>query len=102
RQVHVPVLGIVENMSYFEPAPGQRRHLFGQGGGRKMAQEANVPFLGEIPIDPQVTTCGDQGEPIVQKYPDSPVAKAFESLATAVVDSAKRAAEQEQLPAVEL
>src|SRR5205807_9536954 len=54
RQVRVPVLGIVENMSYFEPAPGQKHYLFGRGGGPKMAEEAGVPFLGEIPIDPRV------------------------------------------------
>src|SRR2546423_4901073 len=62
RQVRVPVLGIVENMSYFEPAPGQRHYLFGRGGGQRMAEEAGVPFLGEVPIDPRVTECGDQGE----------------------------------------
>jgi ATP-binding protein involved in chromosome partitioning len=102
RQVRVPVLGIVENMSYFEPAPGQRHYLFGQGGGRKMAEEAGVPFLGEIPIDPRVTECGDQGEPIVQRYPDSAVAKAYAKLAEVVAAEAGKANEQDQLPEVEL
>src|SRR5205823_8076781 len=81
RQVRVPVLGIVENMSWFEPAPGQRVAIFGQGGGRKMAQQAGVPFLGEVPIDPRVTECGDAGEPIVQRFPDSPASQALLKLA---------------------
>ncbi|HEY1379551.1 MAG TPA: Mrp/NBP35 family ATP-binding protein [Gemmataceae bacterium] len=102
RQVRVPVLGIVENMSYFEPAPGQRHYLFGQGGGRKMAHEAGVPFLGEVPIDPRVTECGDQGEPIVQRYPESAVAQAYAKLAEVVAAEAGKAAEQDQLPQVEL
>ncbi len=61
RQVRVPVLGIVENMSYFEGEDGKRVNLFGHGGGRKLASEAGVPLLGEIPIDPRVAECGDQG-----------------------------------------
>jgi ATP-binding protein involved in chromosome partitioning len=102
RQVRVPVLGIVENMSYFEPAPGQRHYLFGQGGGRKMATEADVPFLGEIPIDPRVTECGDEGEPIVQRYPDSAVAAAYRNLACTVAAEAGKAQDRDQLPEVEL
>jgi ATP-binding protein involved in chromosome partitioning len=102
RQVRVPVLGIIENMSYFEPAPGQRHYLFGKGGGRKMAEDAGVPFLGEIPIDPRVTECGDAGEPIVQRYPDSAVAAAYAKLAEVVAAEAGKANEQDQLPEVEL
>jgi ATP-binding protein involved in chromosome partitioning len=102
RQVRVPVLGIVENMSYFEPAPGQRHYLFGRGGGQRMAEEAGVPFLGEVPIDPRVTECGDQGEPIVQRYPDSAVAQAYLKLAGVVVVEAGKAAQQEQLPEVKI
>jgi ATP-binding protein involved in chromosome partitioning len=102
RQVRVPVLGIVENMSYFEPAPGQRHYLFGKGGGRKMAADAGVPFLAELPIDPRVTECGDQGEPIVQRYPDSAVAKAYANLAEVVAAEAGKSNEQDQLPEVEL
>src|SRR5262249_26482922 len=73
RQVRVPVLGIVENMSGFIGDDGKRYEIFGAGGGRKLAQEARVPFLGEIPIDPRVAQCGDAGDPIVHKFPDSPV-----------------------------
>src|SRR5438552_4714251 len=60
RQVRVPVLGIVENMSYFTGADGKRYEIFRHGGGgRKLAEQAGVPFLGDIPIDPQVAECGD-------------------------------------------
>src|ERR1700704_5879985 len=84
RQVHVPVLGIVENMSYFVGEDGKRYEIFRHGGGQKLAAEAGVPFLGELPIDPRVVECGDQGDPIVHKYPDSAVAKAYLVLATTV------------------
>src|SRR5207237_2862869 len=84
RQVHVPVLGIIENMSFFIGADGKRYEIFRHGGGKKLAQEAGVPFLGEIPIDPRVTECGDRGEPIVQRHPDSPVAQSFLKLASTV------------------
>jgi ATP-binding protein involved in chromosome partitioning len=102
RQVSVPVLGIVENMSFFEPLPGQRHYLFGKGGGQKLAEEAGVAFLGEVPIDPRVTECGDRGEPIVQRHPDSPVAQAYLHLAGVVVEAAKAGAERERLPEVQL
>lgn len=102
RQVRVPVLGIVENMSYFEPVPGQRHAIFGQGGGRKMAQEAGVAFLGELPIDPRVAECGDAGEPIVTKFPDSPVAQAYRKLAGIVIDAAAKADSESALPQVQL
>jgi ATP-binding protein involved in chromosome partitioning len=102
RQVRVPVLGIIENMSYFEPTPGQRHYLFGKGGGRKMAADADVPFLGELQIDPRVAECGDQGEPIVQRYPDSPVAQAYLKLASSVAEAARLRRESEGLPLVDL
>ncbi len=61
RQVRVPVLGIVENMSYFVGGDGQRYDIFGHGGGKKLAEEARVSLLGEIPIEPKVVECGDRG-----------------------------------------
>src|SRR5918911_3840660 len=84
REVHVPVLGIIENMSYFVGADGKRYEIFRHGGGQKLSKDAGVPFLGEIPIDPRVAECGDTGDPIVHKYPDSPVAKAYQALAKTV------------------
>jgi ATP-binding protein involved in chromosome partitioning len=100
REVRVPVLGIVENMSYFIGGDGQRYEIFRHGGGQKLARDAQVPFLGEIPIDPRVAECGDQGDPIVHKYPDSPVAKAYLSLATAVARELAKGAQQPELPEV--
>jgi ATP-binding protein involved in chromosome partitioning len=102
RQVRVPVLGIIENMSYFQGDDGKQLHLFGHGGGRKLAGEAGVPFLGEIPIDPRVAECGDQGEPIVHKYPDSDVARAYQSLAEAVTEQLQKGAKGPELPEVRL
>lgn len=87
-EVRVPILGIVENMSYFEDATGKKTAIFGVGGGQKLANESHVPFLGELPIDPRVAECGDNGEPIVRKYPDSPVAKAYLALASTVAAAA--------------
>jgi ATP-binding protein involved in chromosome partitioning len=102
RQVRVPLLGVVENMSYFVGEDGKRYDLFGQGGGRKLADAAGVPFLGEIPIDPRVSACGDAGEPIVQKYPDSPVAKAYLALATAISQELQKGPRPEELPGLQL
>jgi ATP-binding protein involved in chromosome partitioning len=102
RQVRVPVLGIVENMSYFVGEDGKRYEIFRHGGGRKLAQDAGVPFLGEVPIDPRVAECGDSGEPIVHRYPDTPVAQAYRALAQTVVDELARTGQQPELPKVEL
>jgi ATP-binding protein involved in chromosome partitioning len=101
REVRVPVLGIVENMSYFVGEDGKRYEIFRHGGGKKLAQAAGVPFLGELPIDPRVAECGDQGEPIVHRYPDSPVAKAYLALAETVVRELGKARGPE-LPEAEL
>jgi ATP-binding protein involved in chromosome partitioning len=102
RQVRVPVLGIVENMSYFVGEDGKRYEIFRHGGGRKLAGEAGVPFLGELPIDPRVAECGDTGDPIVHKHPDSPVAKAYQALAATVVRELHKASQQPELPDVQL
>lgn len=81
--VNVPVLGVIQNMSYFVPPdlPDRKYYIFGEGGGERMARELGVDFLGEVPIDPRVVECGDKGDPIVRSVPDSPVAKAFIALA---------------------
>jgi ATP-binding protein involved in chromosome partitioning len=91
RQLKTPVLGVIENMSYFVGDDGKRYEIFRHGGGRRLAAETGVPFLGEIPIDPRVAECGDGGEPMVRKYADSPVAKAYLALATALMDAAAKA-----------
>ena len=85
QEVRVPVLGVIENMSYFVGDDSKRYELFRSGGGKKLAAEIGVPLLGELPIDPRVAECGDTGEPMVRKYPDSPVAKAYLTLAETVI-----------------
>jgi ATP-binding protein involved in chromosome partitioning len=87
RKVNVPVLGIVENMSYFLCRHcGEREEIFGHGGGQKTAEMLGVPFLGEVPIDPKVVVGGDTGEPIVASDPQAPASAAFRELARQVVE----------------
>jgi ATP-binding protein involved in chromosome partitioning len=81
RMMEVPVLGVIENMSYLVTPQGERVDVFGQGGGRALADSAGVPFIGEIPLDPQVRIGGDGGQPIVVAQPDSAAAKAFVAIA---------------------
>src|SRR5687767_6880842 len=88
RQLRTPVLGVIENMSFFVGDDGKRYEIFRHGGGRKLATETGVPFLGELPIDPRVAECGDGGEPIVVRYPDSPVAQGYLALGAAVMGAA--------------
>ena len=105
RQVHVPVLGIIENMSYFLGADGLKYDIFrhaGSLGGRKLAAEAGVPFLGEIPIDPKVAECGDLGDPVVHKYPDSPIAKTYLELAETVARAVTEGGAPSELPGLVL
>src|SRR5438477_1457054 len=98
RQVRVPVLGIIENMSYFIGDDGKRYEIFRHGGGRKLAADAGVPFLGEIPIDPRVAECGDTGDPIVQKHPDSPIARSYQELAKTVQKELENKGAAQELP----
>lgn len=101
-EMRAPVLGTIENMSYFVGDDGKRYEIFRHGGGKKLADECGVPFLGEIPIDPQVAGCGDAGEPIVRKFPNSSVAKAYMSLASNVIARLKESAAPAVLPEVQL
>ena len=86
NKVNVPVLGVIENMSYFTPPdlPDRKYHIFGKGGGRRIAAELGVDFLGEVPIDPRVVEGGDAGRPIVVHAPESEAAEAFRRLAVFV------------------
>jgi len=102
RQVHVPVLGIVENMSYFTGDDGKRYSIFGQGGGGKLAAKAGVPLLGEIPIDPRVAECGDEGDPMFHKFPNSAIAEAYRSLAAAVATQLAGMEPPPELPGLRL
>jgi ATP-binding protein involved in chromosome partitioning len=82
RKVAVPVLGIVENMSYFVcPKCGERAEIFGHGGAREEAGKLEVPFLGEIPLHLDIRVTSDSGQPIVASRPDSPHAQAYKNIA---------------------
>ncbi len=85
QRLNVPILGIVENMSYFQaPDTGTRYAIFGEGGGRRIADEYGVPLLAQLPLDPETRLGGDEGSPITIRRPDSPQALAFRNLADAV------------------
>ncbi|GAC1486659.1 MAG: Mrp/NBP35 family ATP-binding protein [Gemmatimonadaceae bacterium] len=82
ERVAVPVLGIVENMSYFIcPNCSEKHRIFGNGGGQRLADELEVPLLGEVPFFPGVLSGGDRGEPIVVSEPETPAAQALFELA---------------------
>jgi len=90
ERVNVPVLGIVENMSYLLCAHcGKPTPLFGSGGGRMLAEELNVPLLGEIPLESAVREGGDNGSPIIVASPDSPAARALSSIAVQIIEAAE-------------
>ncbi len=86
QKVNVPLLGIVENMSYYLcPKCGNREEIFKHGGGKRTAAELQVPFLGEIPLDPKIAIGGDSGVPIVAGEPKSAVTEAYLRIAEAIV-----------------
>ncbi len=86
--INVPLLGIIENMSYFTPTelPDNRYYIFGQGGGQKLAAQLDVPFLGEVPLVKSISDSGDVGMPVILQN-GNPMSKAF-------ADLAKRVAQQ--------
>ena len=85
EQTGVPILGVCETMSYFVcDACGKTHTIFKHGGGKRIAQNTGIPFLGGVPLDPLVTEGGDRGEPIVSGHPDSPSAQAYIQMAGAV------------------
>jgi ATP-binding protein involved in chromosome partitioning len=93
REMKVPVLGIVENMSFFAcPHCGEKTHIFSHGGGRATAERLKVPFLGEVPLDVDVRIGGDTGAPITASQPDSPQSEAFMALASRVAAATSIAA----------
>ena len=87
RKVNVPVLGIVENMSYFQcPHCGTRSDIFGHGGARHEAERLGVPFLGEIPLHMSIRATSDSGTPVVESEPDGPYAAIYRAIGTKVRD----------------
>jgi ATP-binding protein involved in chromosome partitioning len=80
RQVNLPIIGVVENMSGFVcPYCGKTADIFKSGGGEKLASEMGVPFLGRIPIEPKIVESGDSGKPYLQYYRDSETSRAFDT-----------------------
>ena len=86
QKLSIPILGIVENMSHFIDSVGVKHELFGSGGGEKIAEFAEAPLLGQVPIDAQVREWGDQGTPIVQAAPASTAGQAFAAVADALAE----------------
>ena len=85
RRLDVPVLGVIENMSYFIcPHCNQRTEIFAHGGAEQLAQELGVPFLGAIPLDVSIRVGGDNGQPVTALAPDSPYALPFKTIAEKV------------------
>ncbi len=92
KQLEVPILGVVENMSYLELPDGTRMDIFGSGGGEALAKTTETTFLGGIPLDQNVRIGGDTGKPIVTEYPNSAAAKAIQEIAQKIAAKASVAA----------
>jgi len=101
RKVDVPVLGFIENMSYFLcPHCGERSDIFSHGGARKEAEKLGVEFLGEIPLDIAIRETSDGGKPIVLSQPDSPHAKVYKQIATRLWEKLSGGDQQRQAPRI--
>jgi ATP-binding protein involved in chromosome partitioning len=86
KKLNIPILGVVENMSFFIDSAGVRHELFGAGGGKKIAEFADAPLLAQIPLHPSVREHGDGGTPIVQAAPDHPASQAFATMAETLAE----------------
>ena len=100
RQLRVPLMGVVENMSYLQLANGEKVDVFGSGGGKALAKESNVPYIGEIPLDPLVRSGGDDGKPIVISQPESVAGKALHAIAEDIALKASLAARASQTQSI--
>lgn len=85
-KVNVPIVGVVENMSWLDAGEGRRVHIFGEGGGQWTADALEAPLLAQIPLDAEIREGGDRGVPLVVAYPDSPGGKAFSALAASLLE----------------
>jgi len=90
EKTHAPILGVIENMAYFEDASGKRTHIFGEGGARRVAGEIGAPFLGEIPIDVSLRESADAGAPLMARQPDHSVSQRFRAIAAAAMENVAR------------
>ena len=98
EKVDVPVLGFVENMSFFHcPHCGERTEIFGHGGARQEAEKLGVDFLGEIPLLPQIRATSDSGMPVIASDPSGVEAEIFESIASRVAIKIEDALEKSEL-----
>ena len=94
-EVHVPVLGVVENMSYYLCRKCNHRHeIFAHGGGARLAESLNVPFLGELPLVRELREGGDNASPMVAANPAHPISAAFKSIASKVIEGLDRSEAQ--------
>ena len=101
RKVDVPVLGFIENMSYFIcPHCGKRSDIFSHGGAKKEAEKLGVEFLGEIPLDMSIRETSDGGKPIVLAQPDSPHAKVYKQMATRIWEKLSGGTQQRPAPRI--
>ncbi len=97
KQVDMPILGIVENMSgMICPHCGKAIDVFKRGGGQRLSEETGIPFLGRIPVDPRIVTTGDAGKPILAMYPNSHTAEAFEKVMQNVINATQMMAAQKE------
>ncbi|HEY6463778.1 MAG TPA: Mrp/NBP35 family ATP-binding protein [Polyangiaceae bacterium] len=93
KKVNIPILGVVENMSWFVDTAGVRHELFGKGGGQAVADFAEAPLLGQVPLDPSVREWADKGTPVVQAAPTGEASKALVAIAEKVVEVCESAHE---------
>jgi ATP-binding protein involved in chromosome partitioning len=91
KKVNIDILGVVENMSWFIDSAGVRHELFGKGGGQAVADFADAPLLGQVPLDPSVREWGDKGTPVVQAAPQGEASKAFAAIAERVIEACEAA-----------
>jgi ATP-binding protein involved in chromosome partitioning len=86
KKVEIPILGVIENMSFFDDPAGQRHRLFGEGGGQKVADFAEAPLLGQLPLDPRAREWGDAGTPVTQAAPGTDISREFVRIAERLAD----------------
>jgi ATP-binding protein involved in chromosome partitioning len=103
EKVNVPVLGIIENMSYYTNPDGTKEYIFGQGGGAKLAEEMGINFLGEIAINTNIRKGGDEGKPIVLGNPAAAESVQFITIARSLAEEVKEKAKNNiKLPVIEI
>jgi ATP-binding protein involved in chromosome partitioning len=97
ERLNVPILGVIENMSYFICPHGEKVEIFRSGGGKLISEKLGVPLLGQIPIDPEICDAGDLGVPIVAAHSDSPQSEAFRQVARRLAEEIQKQGEDEGL-----